>query len=174
MKKYNLIAFFLMIFCYLIVAYSIYSLANNTWLIAPPNYVILLLSILTFIIGVMGFKDVSSWHAKVRSWLTTIFSSLLVVLLFITLAFTSMFSGAKELITTVNSPDGYYTIDFFYTDAGAMGTFGILGELNGPLWFKKRIYTERRVDQVEVEWENNHTILINDNTLDLSESAKFP
>lgn len=169
MKKNNLIAFILMISCCSVAAYSLYSNARNVWLIAPPNYVILLLSILALVLGIRGFTDTSSWHARLRSWLTTIFSSVLIVLLCIAMLFTAYFSGEKELIKTVHSPDGHYTIDFYYTDAGAMGTFGILGELKGPLWFRKRIFAEKRVDQVEVEWENNHTILINNKRLDLRE-----
>lgn len=172
MKKYNWIAFFLIIFSCLIAGYSLYSDMHYMWLIAPPSYVILLLSILALVLGIAGFWDKSSWHAKLRSWLTIIISPLLIILLCIVILFTAMFSGAKERMETVSSPDGQYTIHFYRTDAGAKGTFGILGELKGPLWFKKKIFFQRRVDQVEVEWENNHTILINAHRLDLLDLKK--
>ena len=83
--------------------------------------------------------------------------------------FTGMFTGEKEWLKTVRSPDGQFTVDFYYTDAGARGSFGILGELNGPLWFKKRIYYEKRAEVVNIQWENDHTILINNNTLNLKD-----
>lgn len=50
-----------------------------------------------------------------------------------------------------------------------MGTFGIVGELNDPLWFKKNIYSERHADQAEVEWEVEHIVVINGHRLDLRE-----
>jgi hypothetical protein len=68
----------------------------------------------------------------------------------------------------VQSPDEKYTINFYITDAGGMGTFGVLGELRGPLWFKKKIYVEKRVKQVDVKWVDNHTALINNHRLDLT------
>ncbi|WP_185131720.1 DUF5412 family protein [Cohnella zeiphila] len=132
-----------------------------------PFYVILLFSFLTLTLGVIGFFDKTIRNAKFRSRFTTIFSIILIFVLFITMLFTTMFSGAKELLTTVHSPDGKYTVKFYHTDAGGMGTFGVLGELNGPLWFKKKIYVEKRVDQVDIEWKDNHTILINNHKLDL-------
>jgi len=42
-----------------------------------------------------------------------------------------------------------------------MGTFGIVGELQGALWFRKVVYSERKTDQVHLEWSNNHTVVIN-------------
>lgn len=70
---------------------------------------------------------------------------------------------------SVQSPEGQYTIDFYRVDAGAMGTFGIMGELNGPLWFKKNIYSERHAEQAELEWEDEHIVVINGHRLDLRE-----
>ena len=77
--------------------------------------------------------------------------------------------GINEYIRSVNSPDDHYTIDFYRYDAGAAGSFGIRGELNGPLWFKKRIFYQDSVEQVKVEWENNNTVTINNRTLNLKE-----
>ncbi|MBW7457158.1 DUF5412 family protein [Paenibacillus sepulcri] len=170
-SKYNLVSFCLSLFCSLTTAYSVYSNVRDSWLIAPPNYMILLLSILALILAIKGFKDKSSWFARMRSWLNVLLSVALSFVLLIALSFTTIFSGAKVLLKTAHSPDNHYTIDFYYTDAGAMGTFGILGELNGPLWFKKKIYSERRVDQADIEWANNHIILINNHELDLKEGG---
>ena len=81
--------------------------------------------------------------------------------------------GANKHIKTVQSPDGNYTIDFYSYDAGATGSFGIRGELNGLLWFKKRIYHPDREEQVEVEWKNDSTVSINNHILNLSEGDTY-
>ena len=81
--------------------------------------------------------------------------------------------GANEQISTTYSSDGNYKIDFYRWDAGAAGSFGIRGELKGPLWFKKRIYYERRVMQAEIKWENNHSVSINNHLLDLAEGETY-
>lgn len=107
--------------------------------------------------------------------LTVILSTLLSIALFIILSLSIFASsiGANELFKTVHCPDGNYTIDFYRYDAGAAGTFGVRGEINGPLWFKKRIYHQRRIEQVEVEWKNNSTVSINNRTLNLKEGETY-
>jgi len=175
MQKYNWTAFSLAIILFILTLYSLYSFIYNKWLISPPNYIILIFSFLALILGILGINDKSSWFAKLRSWVSIILSSILIFTLLIALSFTVMFSGSKELLSTVHSPDEKYTIHFYRTNAGAMGTFGILGELRGPLWSKKKIYAEKRADQVDVEWEDNHTILINNHKLDLTKGESlFP
>ena len=47
-----------------------------------------------------------------------------------------LFGGATHLTTSI-SPDQRYRIHFYYFDAGAMGTFGVRGELDGPFDFKR-------------------------------------
>ena len=152
-----------------------YSNIKNTWLISPPNYILFIISLLAFILGIKGLKDKRNWRTKTRSWLTIILSSLLSIVLFLALSFTLFFSafGANELIKTVSSPDNSYTIDFYFWDAGAAGTFGVRGELNGPLWFKKRIYYEKRTENVNVEWKSNHEVSINNRILKLNEGETF-
>lgn len=140
---------------------------NNKWLVIPPNDVILILSILGLTLAILGFKDKSNKSTKVRSWVSTVLSVVLIFILLGALSFTSIFSGSKQLITTTHSPDKNYTISFYKTDAGAMGSFGVIGELKGPLWFKRVFYYERKTDQVDLEWINNHTISINDQKVDL-------
>ena len=174
-KRYNLVSFYVMLVCLGLAVYSLYSNISNTWLIAPPNYILLLFSLLAFVLGIIGFKDKRNWRSKTRSWLTVILSSLLSIALFLAISlslFASLF-GANEHIKTVQSPDGTYTIDFYRYDAGAAGTFGIRGELNGPLWFKKRIYYRDREEQVEVEWITNSTVSINNRTLNLKEGETY-
>jgi len=174
-KRYNLWSFYLILVCLGLAAYSLYSNIRNTWLIAPPNYILLIISLLAFTLGIFGLEDKRNWRTKTRSWLTIILSSLTSIGLFLVLSFTLFFSsmGANEHIKTVNSPDNNYTIDFYRYDAGAAGSFGVRGELNGPLWFKKRIYYQDAVEQVEVEWKNNSTVSINNHILDLEEGDTY-
>ncbi|NUU77725.1 DUF5412 family protein [Paenibacillus xylanilyticus] len=168
-KKMSWIALLFVLILYFISFYSLYSHMNNQWLIVPPTYVMLVCSILVLALAILGFKDQSDKFAKLRSWISTILSSVLIFLLIVVVSFTTMFSGSKELLTITHSPDQHYTLKFYKTDAGAMGTFGVVGELQGPLWFKKVVYSERKVDQVDLEWSNNHTILINDHRVNLQQ-----
>ena len=173
-KRYNLWSFYLILICLGLAAYSLYSNINNTWLVAPPNYILLLMSLLAFILGIFGFEDKRNWRTKARSWFTVILSSLTSIGLFLVVSFTLIFSfGANEHIKTVSSPDNKYIIDFYQWDAGAAGTFGIRGELNGPLWFKKRIYYEKRTENVEVEWKSNSEVSINNHILNLDVGDKY-
>jgi hypothetical protein len=107
--------------------------------------------------------------------LTVILSFLLSIVLFlaILLSLFASWLGANEHIEIVHSPDGNYTIDFYRFDVGAAGSFGVRGELNGPLWGKKRIYYQNRVEEVEVEWENNTTISINNHILNLKDGDTY-
>ena len=174
-KRYNVWAFYLILICIGVSFYSLYSNITNTWLISPPTYILFIISLLAFILGIKGLKDKRNWRTKTRSWLTIILSSLLSIVLFLALSFTLFFSafGANEHIKTVSSPDNSYTIDFYLWDAGAAGTFGVRGELNGPLWFKKRIYYEKRIENVNVEWKSNHEVSINNRILKLNEGETF-
>ncbi|WP_144511282.1 DUF5412 family protein [Bacillus sp. FJAT-22090] len=174
-KRYNLWSFYLIIVCLGLAVYSLYSNINNTWLFAPPNYILLMISLLAFVLGIIGFKDKRNWRTKTQSWLTIILSSLTSIALFLILSFTLLFSSMDENkhIKTVSSPEDNYTIDFYRFDVGAAGSFGVRGELNGPLWSKKRIYYQHRVEQVEVEWENNSTVSINNNILNLKKGDTF-
>lgn len=166
-KKMNRIALLLVLILYFITFYSLYANMHNQWLIAPPVYVLLVTSIFVLALALFGIQDRSNNFAKLRSWISVILSSVLIVLLLVVASFTAMFSGAKVLLTTTHSPDQHYTLKFYKTDAGAMGTFGIVGELQGPLWFRKVVYSERKADQVQLEWSNNYTVVINEHQVNL-------
>ncbi|KHF38551.1 membrane protein [Halalkalibacter okhensis] len=174
-ERYNLWSFNLIIVCIGLAAYSFYSNIVHTWQITPPNYILLIISLLAFTLGIFGFKDKRNWRTKTRSWLTIILSSLTSIALFLAVLFTFFFSsmGANEHIKTVNSPDDNYTIDFYRWDQGATGTFGVRGELNGPLWFKKRIYIQRRTEEVNIEWKSNDIVSINNHILNLNKGDTY-
>lgn len=146
---------------------------NNTWLIAPPNYILFMISFLSFFLGIKGLKDKRNWLTKTKSWLTITLSLLTSIVLFLALSLPLVSLGANEHIKTVSSPDNSYTIEFFRWDAGAAGTFGVRGELNGPLWFKKRIYYGKRIENVNVEWKSNNEVSINNHVLKLNEGETF-
>ncbi|KAB8135756.1 hypothetical protein F9U64_10820 [Gracilibacillus oryzae] len=168
-KLSNMAAFYAILGCMGIAAYSLYSNLNHTWLIAPPTYILLLISLVALIFGFVGWQDKRNWQTKTRSWFTVILSSLTTIALFLAVSFTAFFSiGESKQISSVRSPDNQYTIDFYQIDPGATGSVGVRGEINGPLWFKKHIYYQDEIEQVDVEWENNHTVSINDHVLDLN------
>lgn len=96
---------------------ALYSSIYNTWLIPRLNYILFIVSLLAFVLGIKGLKDKRK-RTKTRSWLTLTLSSLLSIVLSI-----SSF-GANEHIKTVSSPDNSYTIEFYFEDAGAAGTLG--------------------------------------------------
>ncbi|SHN30042.1 DUF5412 family protein [Gracilibacillus kekensis] len=174
-KHYNFWSFCLIISCLVLTGYSLYSNLNHRWIIAPPNYILLIISLLALILGVFGLTDKRTGWTKTRSWLTVILSSLTTIGLFLIVSFSLLFSsmGANEYIKTVSSDNNKYSIDFYRFNAGAAGSFGIRGELNGPLWFKKRIYLEHNAEEVEVEWENDHKVTINNHTLKLDEEDTY-
>ncbi|KAB7672627.1 hypothetical protein F9279_03100 [Bacillus sp. B1-b2] len=74
---------------------------------------------------------------------------------------------------STESPDEAYSIDFYSWDQGATGSFGIRGELQGPLWFKKAIYLEEEVDNVKVNWKSNSMIEINGKQLELKNGETY-
>lgn len=170
--KYNLWSFYLILLCIGITSYSLYSNIQNTWLLAPPNYIILISSITAFIFGIIGYNKTNGL-TMTRSWLTLILSLLLSIVLLVVILFTSIFSGYREPIQTTHSPNKSYTINFYRWDAGATGTFGVRGELKGPLWFKKRIFTEARVENVDIEWITSNTMSINNHILNLDKGDTY-
>ncbi|MNW29107.1 hypothetical protein D3C74_59520 [compost metagenome] len=171
-RRLNWLGPMLVLILITISLYSLYSSMYEQWVITPPNYVTLISATIVFLLSILSFQDRSSRFARFRSWLSTILSFILIFALLIVVSFTNMFSGSKELMTTSLSPDGRYTIHIYKVDAGAMGTYGIVAEQKGPLWFKKHIYYERRQDQVVVEWENSHTIRINSQPIDLQNGPR--
>ncbi|WP_183163957.1 DUF5412 family protein [Alteribacter keqinensis] len=65
-------------------------------------------------------------------------------------------------------------MDFYLTNGGATTAFGVIGKIDGPLWFNKTIYNEYRMDKADVEWLDDHTVTINGRTLDLEKGETYP
>ncbi|WP_310550667.1 DUF5412 family protein [Paenibacillus glufosinatiresistens] len=167
MRLWNGLSFAGVLVLYILTGYTVYMNIHSEWELLPPVYAILIGSVLVLISALAGFRDRSSRFLRMRSWISAVLSLISTLVLLAALLFTNMFSGSKERIATSQSPDRTYTLKFYRTDAGAMGSFGIVGELDGPLWFTKRVYTEKRAEQVQVKWENDHTVIINTHKLNL-------
>jgi hypothetical protein len=54
-KKYTLLSFYLMLTCLSLATYSLYSNINNTWMVAPPNIILFIISLCVFVLGILGF-----------------------------------------------------------------------------------------------------------------------
>ncbi|MGV3463804.1 MAG: DUF5412 family protein, partial [Heyndrickxia sp.] len=91
-------------------------------------------------------------------------------LLMVAMIFTS---DAKQEILTSTSPDQHYKIYLYLSNGGAMTSFGITGELDGPLWFKKTIYTDYKIDHVDAKWLNYYTVNINGQVLNLRRGDSY-
>lgn len=169
-RKYNLWSF---IVCLILLGLSFqafYASYNRTWQLAPDALTLWLLSVIVFIIGIMGFKDKSSKRARWRSWLT------LLIIVPLSIAFllgVAVNTVARDHIETTQSPDNKTTIDFYTLNGGAATSISVTGIVNGPVWFKKRIYYEVPMHEVDVEWKNSHIIVINNHTLDLDKGETY-
>ncbi|MFC5604421.1 DUF5412 family protein [Sporosarcina koreensis] len=169
-RKYNLWSFIL---CLLLVALSLqalYAAYNRTWQLAPPALTLWLLAVIALVTGIIGFKDKSSRRARWRSWLTVLIT---IPLSAIFLLGVGVNTFAREHIETTQSPDSKITIDFYTLNGGAATSMSVEGIVNGPLWFKKRIYYEDPMHKVDVEWINNHIVTINNHTLNLNKGETF-
>jgi hypothetical protein len=169
-KKLNLWSFLLAVVCLLVFLYSFYSslFLFNVWSAAPPPFIILCLTVLAFIMGLIGFKGIAGKLSVFRSLFTMIIS----IGLSIILALIVILPFEKQIKTTY-SPDRQYAIHFYLTNGGAATSFGVIGDLNGQLWFKKRIYSDYNVDRVDVKWKNNHTVSINGHVLNLKKGQAY-
>ncbi|WP_313893280.1 DUF5412 family protein [Psychrobacillus sp.] len=169
-RKHNLWSFLL---CLLLTALSLQALYASyaaSWSIAPSTSVLWLLTAITFFMGVSGFRDKSSRGARWRSWLTVLIAFPLSAIF---LLGTIVNASAREYISTTQSPDSKTTIDFYTINGGATTSIAVVGIVNGPLWFKKAIYYDYRMDKADVAWMNNHTITINDHMLNLDKGETF-
>lgn len=169
-RKYNLWSFILCLILLGLSFQALYASYNRTWQLAPDALILWLLSIVVLILGIIGFKDKSSKRARWRSWLTMLIIVPLSTAFLLGVAVNAI---AREHIETTQSPDNKIAIDFYTLNGGASTSISVTGIVNGPLWFKKRIYFENHMHKVDVEWENNHIIIINNHTLNMDKGETF-
>ena len=169
-RTYNLWAFIL---CVVLVGFSfqaLYASFNRAWQLAPDALTLWLLSIMTIVVGLLGFKDKRTKLARWRSWLTMFITIPLSLAFILGVAVNTM---AKDHIETTHSPDDKITIDFYTINGGATTAISVTGIINGPLWFKKRIYYGDPMYDLDIKWINNHTIQINSHKLDLEKGEPY-
>ncbi|MCP3029902.1 DUF5412 domain-containing protein [Halobacillus sp. A1] len=170
-KRFHLWAFYLTIACLVFLFEDLYSGFYNDWSIRPPMYILWFISFTAFILGIKGFANHLNWLTRVRSWITVIISGCLSVLLILPALIP--FSMAEQLIESSHSPDNKYEVNVYLMNGGAATSFSVKGEWEGPLWFKKTVYFNDRVGHADVEWEDEHTITINNRTLNLQSGDTF-
>lgn len=156
-------SFIFSLFFVTVTAYFFYALDRiNTWQVTPGYFLFVFLLISIFLLK-MAFKkkNVQTIPQKLLISLTILLNLFVTIVLCIYLFFFLLFPRSFDLIETQTSPNEKIQLNFYSFDAGGMGTFGIIGEVNGPLWFKKRIYYETHVEDVHIEWIDNDTLFIN-------------
>ena len=169
-RNYNIWSFAA---CIVILALSFQSLNatyTHSWLLAPPALGLWILTVITFVSGIRGFRDKSSRGARWRSWLTVLISFFLSAIFLLGVAVNTF---ARVPIETTQSPDSNITIDFYTLNGGAATSISVVGIVNGPLWFTKRIYFDDKMHKANVEWINNHIVSINKHTLDLDKGEIY-
>jgi len=169
-RKYNLWSFLVCLLLLLFSIQSLYAAYNDTWSISPPATVLWLLSVFTFFISIFGFRDKRSWKTRWRSWVT-VFLSFLLSAIFLLGMLVNTFG--REHIGTTNSPDSKTTINFYTLNGGAATSISVVGKIDGPLWFTKRIYYQDNMDEVDVVWTNNHLVTINNHPLNLDKDEFY-
>lgn len=161
--------------CIAFIIFCGWLITQTLWTFSTSSIVALTIALISVLYllnkrakSVHGFKKFLAWLISFVSFLMTVLLLCVLILQLIVL----LLGGVSHLTTSI-SPDQRYKIHFYYFDAGAMGTFGVRGELNGPLGFKKQIYYERHATEVHVEWLNHHIISINGNELNLKNGDYF-
>ncbi len=144
--------------------------AYGGWVLAPP-LITWVMAILAFVLAIVGLPNTRKWYLVVRGIVTLLFSLGLIILLLLPLARES-FVG-KELIHTTESPNGEYMVDFYRMNGGAATSFWIVGELDGPLWLKKTVFYDYRMDEVEVAWVDDTTLMANLHQFNLAEGEVY-
>jgi O-antigen ligase len=169
-RKYNLLSFILCLLLTALSLQSLYAAYNHSWSVAPPASILWLLTVITFFMGISGFRDKRSRGARWRSWLTVLIAFPLSAIFLLGIV-VNVF--AKELIATTQSPDLKTTIDFYTLNGGAATSISVVGIVDGPFWFKKNIYYDEPMHKADVVWINNHIITINNHTLNLDKGETF-
>lgn len=170
LRKYNTWSFAACLLILALAFQSLYAAYTQSWSVAPSALVLWILAAIIFVSGIRGFGDKSSRSARWRSWLTVLLSFSLSAIFLLGVAVNSF---AREPIETTQSPDSEITIDLYTLNGGAATSISVVGIVNGPLWFKKRIYFEDNMHKADVEWINDHIVTINKHTLDLAKEETY-
>ncbi len=168
--KFNFWSFILILVITTLSFQALFASYMHSWSLAPPALALWLLTVITFFMGVLGFRDKSSKRARWRSWLTVLIAFLLSAIFLLGVVANAF---AREPIVTTQSPNSKTIIDFYTLNGGAATSISVVGIINGPLWFKRNIYFEDPMHEADVIWTNDHIITINNHTLNLDKEETF-
>ncbi|MFZ4451228.1 DUF5412 family protein [Salibacterium aidingense] len=153
-------SFSLCLFTILLFFYSIVDPSLSDWSVLPPGWVLLVFAALSVVMGGIGFQN-TNWMAVSRS-LFTIFASF-----FLTAALTFTLLLPNQMLGVSESPNGSHEVSVYLRNGGAATSYFVVGKLEGPLWFSKTIYSEKGTDKANVTWEDDHTLSINGETIQI-------
>ncbi|WEG14485.1 DUF5412 family protein [Pullulanibacillus sp. KACC 23026] len=136
------------------------------WNVSPSRIYILYLAAIALVLGIIGVK---SPRNKIRSVFTILLSLGLIFILLLSITFFKM-----TKMETTQSPNKQYQVSFYSIDAGAGASPVFIGYIDGPLWFKKRIYEAGIKDApIKVDWKNDFTIVVNDHPFNLKQGQIY-
>lgn len=163
-RQFNRWSFYLCLVC---LALFFYSRLFGIWILTPP-VLILCMGLTAFVMAIVGFGGITGWQTALRSWAALLLSLGLSLILAVWIT-----SPEEQWIKTDDSPDHRYNISFYLTNEGATTSFGVVGKLDGPLWFKKKVYSDYHIDHANVEWKNNHVVSINGHVVNLKKGVYY-
>src|SRR5690606_13168128 len=133
-------------FCIYLMSKTLWTFSFTTLIVAGLIFVLIIYTL------TKEYKQLSRIKKVVAIFVNTtsiVFMS--IIILFFSLKIVVYSLGGTEHLLTSYSPDMGYKLDFYAFDAGAMGSFGIRGELDGPFGFKKQIYYERHAEEANIQ-----------------------
>ena len=154
--------------CFYLMRTTLWSFSYTTLIVVSLLFVRIIYTLL------QEYKQLSRFKKVVAIFVNTtsiVFTS--IIILFFSLKIVVYSFGGTEHLSTSYSPDMGCTLDFYAFDAGAMGSFGIRGELDGPLGFKKQVYYERYAEEADIQWLTNEIVVINGHELNLKNGETF-
>ncbi|MEK3765855.1 DUF5412 family protein [Solibacillus sp. FSL K6-4121] len=148
---------------------------NTLWTFSNMTLIVLnILFVIVIYILIKEFKQLNLSKKIIAIFINTVsFIFMGLILVYFALKILIFSVGGAEHLFTSNSPNRHYTLDFYAFDAGAMGTFGIRAELDGPLGFKKQLYYERHGEEADIQWVTDEIVIINGHKLNLKSGDTF-
>lgn len=161
--------------CIAFIGVCFYLMSTTLWTFSYTTLIVVALLFVLIIYALrQEYKQLSRLKKVVAFFVNTIsilFSSF--IILFFSLKIVVYSFGGTEHLFTSYSPNMDYSLDFYAFDAGAMGSFGIRGELDGPFGFKKQVYYERHAEKANIQWLTNEIVVINGHEINLKNGESF-
>ena len=154
--------------CFYLMSTTLWTFSYTTLIVVALLFVLIIYTLL------QEYKQLSRLNKAVTFVVNTtsiVFTSIIILFFAIKIVVYS-FGGTEHLLTSF-SPNMGYTLDFYAFDAGAMGSFGVRGELDGPFGFKKQIYYEKHAEEANIQWLTDEIVVINGHELNLKNGETF-